>query len=328
MLDSFTILLYLVYWSLNCFPRFKANIDWYISNVAKSNFLTDKFSTTGGLAAVAYGSSSLFSTVADQIKRGSKTRGLDSQLPSHAFLDFVGTKRYVYDIFKAVVQEEYDAEEIITDFIDLYATNVDVFTEVLTDNFIKSINNYSTYSVSPSTIILDSIEKTLSGFTDSVDLEVDAQDLSTKIQGKFVETGYIGEDVASVMVFLINNPNTKVSAAPPDNIVQLDVRGLSTKDARGVDRNYGTIPPQNYYSGTAYRNEGSSFKKAVVQGYVGYPLVSLLGESILNPDSYENLDLNYTGSSILNNLEDNSYLSDKERAIYNLSLATLNLGND
>lgn len=296
--------------------------------MAKSNFLTDKFSTTGGLAAVAYGSSSFFPTVADQIKRGSKTKALDSQLPSHAFLDFVGTRNFILDVFKTAVQEEYDAGEIITDFIDLYATNVDTFSDALVGTFISTINRYSTYSVTLTIALKDSIEKTSFKFSENTELQIDSEYLAERLGSKFIEAGYIGEDAAKLFVFLANNPNTKVSAAPPDNLISLNVQGVSTRDARGVERNYGTLPPQDYYAGIAYKSEGSAFKKAVVQGYVGYPLVSLLGESILNPDTYEELDLDYIGSSVLNSIQDNSLLSDREKAIYNINLAIINFGTN
>ena len=296
--------------------------------MAKSNFLTDKFSTTGGLAAVAYGSSSLFPAVADQIKRRSKTRALDSQRPSHAFLDFVGTRKFVLDVFKSVFEEEYNTGEIITDFIDLYAHSVDNFSETLLEIFLYSIDEYSTYSISPSGIFAESIEKTMLRFDPESNLDIDFRDLTIKIQNKFIELGYIGEDVSSVLVFLINNPNTKLSEAPPDNLIQLEAQSTTTKDSKGVERNYGTLSPQKYYNGAAYNTDPSAFKKSVVQGYVGYPLVSLLGESILNQDSYENLDLDYIGSSVLSNIQDNSNLSPTERAIYNLNLATLDLGTN
>jgi hypothetical protein len=296
--------------------------------VAKSNFLTDSFSTTGGLAAVAYGSSSFFPAVADQIKRGSKTKALDSQRPSQVFLDFVGTKNFVLDVFKSVIQSEYDSEGIITDFIDLYASDVNVFSTELLETFLFSIDEYSSYSISPSTIIFDSIEKTIYKFNASSDLEIDSAILSSKIEEEFIKFGYVGEDVSNVLVLVINNPNTKITSAPPDDLIQLDIQGVSTKDSRGVDRVYGTISPVDYYNGIAYKNEGSSIKKSIIQGYVGYPLVSLLGESLLNPDGYENVDLNYLGSSALSNLSDDFNVFPTQQAIYNIDLTTIDLGTN
>jgi hypothetical protein len=295
--------------------------------VAKSNFLTDKFSTTGGLAAVAYGSSTLFQTVADQIKRRSKTKALDSQRPSHAFLDFVGTKKFVLDVFKSVIQSEYDAGEIITDFIDLYATDVDTFSSALLEVFLGSIDEYSTYSISPSTIFSDSVEKTTYSFNEKSELEIDSRDIAKKLEQEFINFGYVGEDVSTILIFLINNPNTKITSAPPDTLVSLDVKGISSKNAKGVDRRYGTIPPKDYYAGVAYRNEGSSLRRSITEGYVGYPLVSLLGESLLNPDSYENIDLEYSGSLALNNLPD-SNLSTTQRALFSIDFTTLDLGTN
>lgn len=294
--------------------------------MAKSNFLTDRFSTIGGLAAVAYGSSVLFPTVANQIKQTSRTKALDAQIPSHALLDFVGTKNFILDIVKSVLDSKYGKEEALTDFIDIYAKSTLAFSTLFVDVFVSNINTYSTYSVSPSQIIQDSLGKTSKRFDESGQFELDLQNITSEIIQKFIDFGYIGEDILSVIALLINNPNTKVTAAPPDSIVELDVQGVSTKDHRGVDRAYGTLSPGEYYSGVAYKPFGNSIKQSVVEGYVGYPLVSLLGESLLNPDSYDNLDLNFANSSVLGEIANDSNLSEEAQSIYNINLATINLG--
>jgi hypothetical protein len=291
--------------------------------VAKSNFLTDQFSTIGGLASVAYGSSSLFPTVADQIKQSSKTKALDSQLPSHALLDFLGTRKLIEDIFRSVVIEEYGITENVTDFVDIYVTDVGRFISIATDLFIANVNKNSVYSVAPTKIIADSLEEAGLRFVNPIPLELNLFNFAIKIEKAFIELGYAGEDFVPFVSLLINNPKTKVTQAPPDSIITLDVKGISTKDERGVERIYGTISPQEYYSGVALKEQGSSIKESILQGYVGYPLFSLLGESLLNPDSYNNLQLDFADSSIFG-----SNLSDGEEAIYNVNLATINLGNN
>lgn len=291
--------------------------------MAKSNFLTDQFSTIGGLASVAYGSSSLFPTVADQIKQSSKTKALDSQLPSHALLDFLGTRKLIEDIFRSVVIEEYGITENVTDFVDIYVTDVGRFISIATDLFIANVNKNSVYSVAPTKIIADSLEEAGLRFVNPIPLELNLFNFAIKIEKAFIELGYAGEDFVPFVSLLINNPKTKVTQAPPDSIITLDVKGISTKDERGVERIYGTISPQEYYSGVALKEQGSSIKESILQGYVGYPLFSLLGESLLNPDSYNNLQLDFADSSIFG-----SNLSDGEEAIYNVNLATINLGNN
>lgn len=291
--------------------------------MAKSNFLTDQFSTIGGLASVAYGSSSLFPTVADQIKQSSKTKALDSQLPSHALLDFLGTRKLIEDIFRSVVIEEYGITENVTDFVDIYVTDVGRFISIATDLFISNVNKNSVYSVAPTQIIADSLEEAGLRFVNPIPLELNLFNFAVKIEKAFVELGYAGEDFVPFVSLLINNPKTKVTQAPPDSIVTLDVKGISTKDERGVERIYGTLSPQEYYAGVALKEQGSSIKESILQGYVGYPLFSLLGESLLNPDSYNNLQLDFADSSIFG-----SNLSNGEEAIYNVNLATINLGNN
>lgn len=294
--------------------------------MAQSNFLTDRFSTIGGLASVAYGSSSLFPTVADQLKRSSRTRALDSQIPSHSFLDFIGTQEFLKDLMLEVIMTEYSLGGDVTDFVDLYTNGIDEFSELFTRIFIQSLDQYSTYSVSPSKIISDSIEKTTQRFTSLSAVPIDFVSLTEKLIQKFFDSEYLAEDIPVFLAILANNPNTKVTEAPPDSLVQLDVQGVSSKDHRGVERNFGTISPRDYYNGAAYAPTGNLLKKAVVQGYVGYPLVSLLGESLLNQDSYENLDLNSVGASVLGSISTNPNLSSEEEAIYNINLATIDLG--
>lgn len=293
--------------------------------MAKNNFLTDKFSTTGGLAAVAYGSSSLFHTVSDQIKLYSKTKATDSQLPSHLVLDYVGTKSFLKDIFYSVLNEEYSLNQEYTDYIDLYVGSVEEFANKTTDFFLREIDKISDYSFSPLRAINNSLLQTIFFYTDSTDLEINTNNLSIQIELELYTVGYIGEDLFKVVSLALNNPTTKISAAPPDSVVQLSVEDRSAKDSKGVERSYGTISPVKYYSGTGFNLEGTSIRKSVIQGYAGYPLVSLLGESLLNPDSYNNLDLQSTSSLVLNEFANDSSLTPAQETIYNLNLTTINL---
>ena len=103
--------------------------------MAKNNFLTDNLSTVGGLAAIAYGSSAYFQTVTDQVRQDSSTRELDYQLPSNALLDYTGTDKFVYDIFYAAVEEEYNSGTTLTDFVDINTSGEEEFSEKLLEVF-------------------------------------------------------------------------------------------------------------------------------------------------------------------------------------------------
>lgn len=294
--------------------------------MARNNFLTDKFTTLGGLAAVAYGSSLSFGTVGDQMKRGSITRSLDGQLPSNVLLDFFGTESVLLDVFKSVFQTEYDKLEAFTDFIDIHSS-IDHFSYLCAKEFFKNLNRDSTYNITASQIIERSIQDSLRREKKREELEVDTENLTNLVILKITELDSIGQDVDKVIALASNNPITKITSVIPDTTVSLSIFSETEKDYRGTERNYGSVSPRDYFNGMGYAKEGDSIKKSVVQGYVGYPLVSLLGESLLNPAGYNNLSLSDTNVSLLSELNNNSGIPVDEQGIYNLNLARIDLGN-
>jgi len=294
--------------------------------VARNNFLTDKFTTLGGLAAVAYGSSLSLGTVGDQMKRGSITKSLDSQLPSNVLLDFFGTETVLLEVFKSVFQTEYNRLGSFTDFIDIHSS-IDHFSYLCTKEFFKNLNRDSTYSTTPSQVINKSIQGSFLREGKKEDIEIDTESLVDSVLLEVIKLDSIGQDVDKVIALTSNNPITKITSAIPDTTVSLSMSSEIEKDYRGTERKYASVSPRDYFSGMGYAKEGDSIRKSVVQGYVGYPLVSLLGESLLNPAGYDNLSLSDTNMSLLRELNDNSGIPVGEQGIYNLNLARIDLGN-
>lgn len=293
--------------------------------MARNNFLTDKFTTLGGLAAVAYGSSLSFGSVGDEIKKRSITKSLDKQLPSNVLLDFLGTKTVLLEVFKAVFQAEYNKLTPLTDFIDIHSS-IAGFSSLCTESFFNNLNVQSTYSISASEIIELSITESFLREGGSKEIEVDIKSLTNNVIEKIQNLEYVGQDVEKLIALTSNNPNTKITSAVPDTTVSLPSELSLEKDSRGVDRRYGTVSPRDYFSGVGFLPEGDSIRKSALQGYVGYPLFSLLGESLLNPDSYDNLNLSDTNVSVLSELNNNSGIPPSEQGIYNLNLARIDLG--
>ena len=123
--------------------------------MAKNNFLTDKFSTTGGLAAIAYGSSDLFYTVADQIRLGSISSPLDDQLPSNLVLDFVNAQSVIEESVYRALELEYAKMEEFADFIDIFCQeNLSKYTELFCSLLLKLVNRVSDYNSSLETLLL------------------------------------------------------------------------------------------------------------------------------------------------------------------------------
>lgn len=295
--------------------------------MAKNNFLTDNLSTVGGVAAVAYGSSTYFQTVSDQIRQTSLTKELDRQLPSNALLDYVGTERFLYDVFYAAIEEEYDSEVILTDFIDLYTGGTEEFTEKYLDLVIFNINKISDYSGNYSSLLRESLIETLEFYSNDTDLVVEIETILDKIHQGFLDSEYIGKDIAKVISLLLNNPTVKISKAPPDSLVSLYPSPRQEKDYKGVKRDTAYLTKQQYYNNTAYISKGGSIRQSVIEGYVGYPVFSLIGESLYNPDGVEGVDLNSISSSVLNVLTPDVNLDPEEKRIYSINLASLVTGN-
>lgn len=283
--------------------------------MATNNYLTDQFTSAGGLAAVAYGSSTFFNTVSDQVKSSSKTRALDYQLPSNLLLDYLGSEQVLIDMLNTSLLKEYNKNSEFTDFIDINCS-LGLFCKELSKNFLKTINKKSTYSETTFSLLEEAFNETERFFTKE-DFEIDSKYISEKIIEEFYLVDYLGSDIEKVVSLAINNPKTKITNVVPDTIVSLSVTSLQSKDYNGVDRNVGTISPEKYYSQEGYNLSGESIKNSALQGYVGYPLVSLLGESLLNKDSFENLDFSETSTNII----------EGNQGIYNVSLSRINLGN-
>ena len=295
--------------------------------MAKNNFLTDNLSTVGGLAAIAYGSSAYFQTVADQVRQDSSTKELDYQLPSNALLDYTGTDKFIYDIFYAAIKEEYDSETILTDFIDINTNGEKEFSQRVLEIFLYNINRLSDYQDNYSSLIEEAIIETLYYFDRDTELVVDFNSLSQKIHNGFLSSEYLGRDIAKVVTLLIQNPNTKISSAPPDSIVSLYPSPRQEKDFRGVDRYCGSLTKSQYYGDVGYILKNGSIRRSVSEGYVGYPAVALIGESLYNSDSSDNISLSDLSYSSGNLFDSGARFSAAERQIYSINLASINTGN-
>tara|TARA_Y100000004_G_scaffold183715_1_gene231862 strand:- start:255 stop:1142 length:888 start_codon:yes stop_codon:yes gene_type:complete len=295
--------------------------------VAKNNFLTDNLSTVGGLAAIAYGSSAYFQTVTDQVRQDSSTRELDYQLPSNALLDYTGTDKFVYDIFYAAVEEEYDSGTTLTDFVDINTSGEKEFSEKLLEIFLYNINRLSDYQDNYSSLVDEAIEETIYYFNRETDLEVNIDSLAQKIHNGFLNSEYLGRDIAKVVTLLIRNPKTKIASAPPDSIVSLYASPRQDKDFRGVDMYCGYLTKSQYYGNTGYVLKDGSIRKSVSEGYVGYPAVTLIGESLYNSDSSDNISLRDLSYSSESPFDSGVRFSETERRIYSINLASINTGN-
>ena len=126
---------------------------------------------------------------------------------------------------------------------------------------------------------------------------------------------------------MIRNPKTKIAAAPPDSIVSLYASPKQDKDFRGVDMYCGYLTKSQYYGNVGYIEKDGSIRKSVSEGYVGYPAVTLIGESLYNSDSSENISLRDLSYSSESPFDSGVRFSATERRIYSINLASINTGN-
>jgi len=286
--------------------------------VAKNNFLTDKFSTTGSLAAVAYGSSELFYTVADQIRNNSISRSLDDQLPSHLVLDFINTGKLLKDVLFNALNKRYEEDEIFTDFIDIFCkTDLNKYSLHASESLLSLINRISDYNSTLLSILEDCLEEAARFFGYESELDLDFLSLAKDVVARFKTENYLTEDLDLILLVAANNPLTKVSSAPADILLPLSEQGRLGKNYKGIDINVGTTSYSEYFSNnSAYESNNKYIGNVVAQGYVGYPLAALLGESLLDNDSVEYYSVSSGVSS--NTTED---------PLYNINLATINLSS-
>ena len=86
----------------------------------KTGYITDSFSTLGGLASVAYGDPEYFREVQNQIYLGSPTRFLDMHRPSSILADFLGSPERLTEIVMSILEQRYQNKAEFADLVDVY----------------------------------------------------------------------------------------------------------------------------------------------------------------------------------------------------------------
>lgn len=318
----------------------------------KTGFVTDSFSSLGGLAAVAYGDVDYFREVQNQIYESSVSRFTDSLRPSSAFEGFLPNEDYLLDLVIETLQSEYELEGDFTDYVDVVfgpfwegkvrATFIGDLYEALdsVSNYGLTLSDYVALSLETS-IFKQVPASVLSGSTFSLNDEtLTLQELKehvTKIVvGSLRSDPVIGRDLDFVVRLIANNPQTKVSVPPPDSIVKLNTSVDLGLDYRGIEFVSAYLPPKDYYSNVAYpgfvgpTSLPVNFRDSVIQGYIGYPSGTPL-ELVFNPvgaESVRDMDLvspasllaptdPFSTGSVLGELPS---LSQSDRDVYDISL--------
>ncbi len=304
----------------------------------KTGFVTDSFSSLGGLAAVAYGDVDYFREVQNQIYGSSVSRFTDPLRPSSSFEGAMPSEDYFVSLVLSALEEEYDLDEEFTDFVDVTLGPFwkEIVGPAFESEFRLAFDSLSNYGLTFSDYVASSINTSV--FKNSQDpriLEL-AEEVTRAVVKAVKADPVIGRDIDFVAGLSANNPQTKISVPPPDSVIKLDTSVDLGLDYRGLEFVSSYLTPKEYYSNVAYPGfTGSTslpvnFRDSVTQGYIGYPS-GLPLELVFNPvgaESVRSLDVTsptsllaptdpFSAGSVLGDLPS---LSQSDRDVYDISL--------
>lgn len=248
----------------------------------KTGYITDNFSTLGGLASVAYGDPEYFREVQNQVYSQSPSRFLDLQRPSDVLESFFGSRKVLTDLIMDALETQYSDNPEFTDYVDVrYGPNWRQSVATGAErSFFGNVDSVEGYGLSLS----DYVGFVVEGLFGAGSV---ADALTSAVCDRVTEEPLRGEDAKLMTRLVSNNPQTKLSVPPLNSRVDLDNSVELGYDYRGVDIPTGYITPTDYWNDVAYPGmTGSamedSVRDSVVNGYTGY-LSSTPLESLYNP---------------------------------------------
>jgi hypothetical protein len=248
----------------------------------KTGYITDSFSTLGGLASVAYGDPEYFREVQNQIYSSSPTRFLDMHRPSAILADFFGSSERLVEAIMSGLEAKYLESSEFADYIDIGfgADWRSIVRYGISSEFFSALDEQENYGLTMSDYLGITFSRVLPGVPD-------AESLSLDVEGTILATAGVGVDVPLMAQIVSNNPQTKLSVPPLNSRVDLNNSVDLGSDYRGVEFTTGYVTPQNYWKDVAYPGLTSAIipttlRDSVNQGYVGYPSSTPL-EALFNP---------------------------------------------
>ena len=288
----------------------------------KTGYVTDDFSTLGGLAAVSYGDPEYFREVQNQIYSQSPTKFLNSQRPSDIFESFFGTKKRFMEIVLSALEAQYSGDIDFANYIDINL-GADWKTEIIfgiEKSFFETLDSVEKYRLSLSDYVSFAVRNSLPNLADS-------SKVTQAITSKILEEPGVGTDAYLIAQVVSNNPQTKISVPPSGARIDLESSVDLGADYRGVDFSSGYISPKDYWNNIAFpgltdTSVPTDLLNSVTGGYVGY-LSSAPLEALYNPFGALSVSEVSSGngsipaSSILNEFPENLQA---DRDVYAISL--------
>lgn len=267
----------------------------------KTTYITDNFSTLGGLGAVAYGDPEYFREVQNQVYAQSPSRFIDIQRPSDVFESLILNEESFKKVFLNTLEGEYSKDGTFTDYVDIELGPEwkQIILEQIYPAFQSAIDTNSSYGATLSDYFGLVIKKLLPQFSDQEALiSIVTRDLRNNV---FSSTGVdLGAQIIS------NNPQTKISTPPINSKIALETSVDLGLDYRGVPFNTGYSTIEDYWSDIPYPGVTSNnlipatLRESLLNGYIGYSSQVPL-ENIYNPEGTNSISsFDLTSSDALN----------------------------
>jgi hypothetical protein len=249
----------------------------------KTAYLTDSFSTLGGLGSVAYGDPEYFREVQNQVYAQSPTRFADIQRPSDVFESLALSGDKFTRLVGEILEAEYAQDKEFTDYVDVaYGPGWrDSILVRFYNLFQQSLDSTSTYEVSLSDYVGRVVRTLLPSYQNAEQLTRDV--ITSLATDPFSPAG---ANLASKIIS--NNPQTKLSTPPSNAKIPLESSVDLGLDYRGVSFATGYSTLEDYWSDVPYPGVTSvnlipaTFRESILNGYVGYASETPL-EVVYNP---------------------------------------------
>lgn len=251
----------------------------------KTAYVTDDFSSLGGLGSVAYGDPEYFREVQNQIYQQSPSRAVDIHRPSDAFESLVGNEEKVTEVVLSVLNSTYDQNDIFEDYIDVE------FGPDWRERVKRSFYPLLQRELDSNSIYARPISGYIESVLSQIFLGINTQELnllSSEIISKLNSESFSGISTEVAFLILSNNPQTKLSNPPPNSEILLKNSvdlGLDYRDIPYVT-GYSTL--EEYWSDIPYPGFiradiiPATLKESIIDGYIGY-LSNAPLEALYNP---------------------------------------------
>lgn len=296
--------------------------------MSSNKFLTTRATTLAGLAAVAYGNSSFFFFVQDQIRGAHSMYDLHRSRPSSLLLDMLGSREVFIEYASKIASESdlyFELEKLYPQII----TAPTDFSEIFLRVFLRELDNLTQYSVFVRQFFRECLEQALLEISFGQYALLNYDYVDSFLLGLREEIGDI-KYLEDILLIILDNPSTKINAAPADKILKLK-RGLSTEyNHKGLTKARVEIPISQWEQNFVYRDmrgfQPSMINVVITENYDGYSLESVLSPEITNGLGTTVVGATWDSSSYEFPQASNRRLSPEEQRIMNFDLVNSQTG--